>query len=107
MTLHFVQKTGAVIQINARSQAPPRESREVYGLTSRSLFAPGHHFANGIFNNRRQGAVRFGGEPLQLPQEVEVQSDRCSHMSKHIMDTSICQHIIRTAPAPWSPCSAW
>src|SRR5688500_9942638 len=90
---HQVEEAGCVVQVHAAAEAVPPEGRHDKRLLPRvSQVSAGDRRSQCILDELRKRAVGFGGEPLYLSHEIVGETYGGPHMSKHIVNMSICQY---------------
>src|SRR5688500_15530112 len=87
-----VEKISHVVEAESGGQArsSKRSNPErFFGRTGAPL--PCERLSQGVLDDLSQRAVGLDGKTLDLPHEVVGKANRGPHMSKHILDMSICQ----------------
>jgi hypothetical protein len=95
---HEREQGGRIIQVDAWLESSARHSRESYRRAFFCFPLASQHLAQRILYDGRQRLVRACSNLLDLNQQVIVESNRCSHASKHIIRSSRCQTVVRLVP---------
>jgi hypothetical protein len=92
-TLHPVEERSRIAQVNAGKRAAARfGDRQNYSRPSAWLRTrTSQDQAQALFNQRGQGLASLVRLALGLVEQVFIEPDCGSHMSRHISKTLICQ----------------